>query len=85
MEFPEISPREAALREALLKSNQAIEDWIRCHAPEFCKPEHVIETRDRIKEHGGVLAYLAQLYEENLEILLASQEGLQEKIAQKGR
>lgn len=79
MSAQKISARERALREALLKSNQALEDWIRCHAPEFCKPEHVVETRARIKAHGGVLAYLAQLYEENLEVLLASEEGIQEK------
>lgn len=65
---------ERALREALLKSNQALEDWIRCHAPEFCKEEHVAETRQRIREAGGTLAYIADLREENLRLLLSSGE-----------
>jgi hypothetical protein len=65
-----MTEHEKELRKALLKANQALEDCIRMHAPEFCKSEDVAETHQRIMEAGGTLAYLTDVRVENLKLLL---------------
>ena len=52
---------EQKLRNALLRSNAALDDWVRCYAPEFCDQEHLDETRERIQGGGGTLAYIADI------------------------
>ena len=65
---------EKNLRKALRRSNAALDDWVRSYAPEFCKQEHLDETRERIQESGGTLAYIADVKEGNHEALDAHNE-----------
>ncbi len=65
---------EKNLRKALRRSNAALDDWVRCHAPEFCGQAHLDETRERIQEGGGTLAYIADVKEGNQEALDAHNE-----------
>ncbi len=60
---------EENLRKALLRSNAALDDWVRTYAPELCENEHLKETRKRIIEGGGTLAYVADIKEGNKKAL----------------
>lgn len=57
------------LREALIRSKIAIDDWFNTYAPEFCDEMRVAEARARIRKHGGTLAYVADIQEQNKEAL----------------
>lgn len=46
-------------REALKKAEQAIVDWGNLYAPEECLEETVAAAKERIREAGGTLGYLA--------------------------
>jgi len=48
-------------KELLNDLGVALDDWIHMYAPEFSGEEYVVETRKRIKENGGTLAYIADL------------------------
>ena len=39
----------------------ALNDWVRSYAPEMCGEDYVAETRQRINEGGGTLAYIGDL------------------------
>ena len=73
-----MSTTEENLRKALLRSNQALDDWVRTYAPEFCGDEHVEETRKRITEGGGTLAYIADIREGNKKAL-GGEKNVEEK------
>ncbi len=65
---------EKNLRKALRRSNAALDDWVRSYAPDFVGQEHLDETRERIQEGGGTLAYIADVKEGNQEALDAHNE-----------
>lgn len=60
---------EKNLREALLRSNDALDDWVRTYAAELCGDKYVEESRKRIREGGGTLAYIADVKEGNKKAL----------------
>lgn len=49
----------AEAREAMAISEQAIIDWGNMYAPDQCREETVAAAKERIREAGGTLAYLA--------------------------
>lgn len=56
---------DEALREALERSVQAIDDWLNVYAEEMCDPARVAEARGRIWAGGGTLAYIAEVQQQN--------------------
>ncbi len=57
-----------AIKEALERSMVALDDWINTYASEFCDPKRVEEAAVRMRERG-LLAYLADIQEQNREAL----------------
>ena len=51
--------------------NTALGDWLHTYAPEFCDKKYVKESRNRIREKGGTLAYIADL---QMEIFKAKEQ-----------
>jgi len=52
------------LLEALLAGSIALDDWLNTYAAEMCDPERVREANERIHDHGGTLAYIADLQQQ---------------------
>lgn len=50
---------------ALERSIVAIDDWLHTYAPDECMREHVRDTRLRIYDGGGTLAYIAEIQSRN--------------------
>jgi hypothetical protein len=94
------------LEKALRRSVTAIDDWLHLFIPEEfgdgygpecvagrcdCKiKDYVAETRARIKESGGTLAYIADVQEQNRDALVRTGEeehapGKEENPTQEGR
>ena len=48
---------------ALKRAQVALNDWVRIHAPDWCSPESVKETKDRMSR-TGVLAYVSDVLTE---------------------
>lgn len=57
-----LSERVEELETALDTANTALEDWLHKYAPDECKQERVEETKKRISDAGGTLAYLANVF-----------------------
>ena len=60
------------IREGLEAGQQALTDWVRTYAPEFCDGTAVEEARRRI-EAVGTLAYIAEANEKVRRALQALQ------------
>lgn len=56
---PPVEGEADLTREALKKAEQAIVDWGNLYAPEECREETVAAAKERIREAGGTLGYLA--------------------------
>ena len=52
------------LKAAIKVKDDALNAWIHCYAPEFCKKEYVAETYKKIREAGGTLAFIADAVQE---------------------
>lgn len=57
------------LRAALKRSTTAINDWLHVYASDHCDAGRVEEARDRIVDHGGTLAYIADVQLQNSKAL----------------
>ncbi len=64
-ELTELRMAADGMKEALINSMTALDDWTHVYAPEFCGEDHVAETRDRIWNEGGTLAFIAGTQESN--------------------
>lgn len=56
---------KALVRQALEDSILSIDDWLNTYASEMCDQARVKEARERIREAGGTLAYIADIQEAN--------------------
>ena len=63
------------LRAALERSKTAIDDWLNTYASEFCDEARVSSAIKRIRVHGGTLAYIAGIQEQNRDALKAAEHG----------
>src|SRR5687768_5461021 len=53
------------LREALIRSITAIDDWLNVYASDFCNSDRVDEAQRRISDEGGTLSYIANVQQKN--------------------
>jgi hypothetical protein len=44
---------------ALLAAETALDDWLNTYAEDWCDPERVFDAKERIKDNGGTVAYIA--------------------------
>ena len=61
------------MREALEQSVIAIDDWLHQYASEFCDMLSVEDTKRRISQKGGTLAYIADVQSANRAALKVAQ------------
>ena len=47
------------VRAALRAADTALTDWVRSYAPEMCYSKYLKESRSRVYEAGGTLAYIS--------------------------
>lgn len=57
----------------------ALNDWVVTYASEMCGNDDVSETRKRIMENGGTLAYISSLQQEVVGALVNAQQASQQK------
>jgi hypothetical protein len=62
----------ASNTEVLKAADTALLDWLHCYAADQCATLDVMISRDRIKEQGGTLAYIARTRELIKEALAAN-------------
>ena len=65
----ELTDENEALRAALERSVVAIDDWLNLSNPEPCGTERVREAGTRLWGHGGTIAYIANVQEQNRKAL----------------
>ena len=61
------------MREALEQSVIVIDDWLHQYASEFCDMLSVEDTKRRISQKGGTLAYIADVQSTNRAALKGAQ------------
>lgn len=47
--------------EIVQQALDALDAWLNTYAEEFCDPARVAQAKERIAEHGGTLAYIAEI------------------------
>ncbi|MHC2481612.1 hypothetical protein [Rhizobium leguminosarum] len=75
-EITALSKRCAELEAALKLSFRAINDWVVVYASDMCDDARVEETKLRIRDAGGTLAYVAEI-NSVLGPLLQEQKGVE--------
>jgi len=51
--------KQETIRVGLEAADQALADWVRTYAPEFCETDAVEAARERIRQRGTI-AYIAE-------------------------
>ncbi len=64
-----MTAREKRLRAALKCSMLALDTWLHIYASDQCDPKRVAEAQQRIRENGGLLAYIADVQQQNREAM----------------
>lgn len=62
-----MTAREKTLRAALERSILALDTWLHIYASDQCDPQRVAEAQQRIKDYGGLIAYIADVQRQNRE------------------
>jgi hypothetical protein len=59
----------AELKQALMDSTTALDDWISTYAPELCRKDAVESAEQRIFSGGGTLSYIGRQIRTNNKLL----------------